>query len=271
MKKLWQIVIAACLSWHTAAASSDLNTLNRGLSLMGNSQLADDSVLLVQSDREYEDVVYLKNGSIIRGMVIDHIPMQQLKIQTKDGSIFVYRSDEIDRIAKEEVVYGESSRPRTSPYEGSRRPDLRIPAVGFLLSFLLLPGAGQYYNGAVMPFQHIKGAAFTVASIAGFALVLSATFNALDCYYSNCNSAVALSGAGLGLMLGSRLWSSIDALVVGRRINNRYYEVDDISSRYQDRYGRGGKLTLLPLLQPVATAGARESSPALGLQVAYTF
>ena len=35
---------------------------------------------------QYEDVVYLKNGSIIRGMIVEQIPNQTLKIKTVDKS-----------------------------------------------------------------------------------------------------------------------------------------------------------------------------------------
>ena len=37
-----------------------------------------------------EDVVYLKNGSIIRGLVLETIPNQTVKIQTVDRNIFVF-------------------------------------------------------------------------------------------------------------------------------------------------------------------------------------
>lgn len=50
------------------------------------------------------DVVYLKNGSIIRGSIIEQIPNDQLKIQTKDGSIFVYKMGEISKITKERAL-----------------------------------------------------------------------------------------------------------------------------------------------------------------------
>ncbi|MCX7985258.1 MAG: hypothetical protein N3A63_10200 [Bacteroidetes bacterium] len=50
-----------------------------------------------------KDVVYLKNGSIVKGTIIEMIPNQSIKIQTGDGSIFVYSMAEIDRITKEEV------------------------------------------------------------------------------------------------------------------------------------------------------------------------
>ena len=51
-----------------------------------------------------QDVVYLKNGSIIRGDIIEQIPNQSLKIETYDRSVFVYKFEEIEKITKEEVA-----------------------------------------------------------------------------------------------------------------------------------------------------------------------
>lgn len=48
-----------------------------------------------------KDVVYLKNGSVIKGNVLEIIPEQSIKIQTYDGSIFVYRMDEVDHMQQE--------------------------------------------------------------------------------------------------------------------------------------------------------------------------
>lgn len=47
------------------------------------------------------DVIYLKNGSVIKGTVIELVPDKQVKIRMADGSLFVYRMDEVDRIEKE--------------------------------------------------------------------------------------------------------------------------------------------------------------------------
>jgi hypothetical protein len=50
--------------------------------------------------QEYEDVIYLKDGSEIHGMIIEQKPNEYIKI--KSGSnIFVYQMDEIDKITKE--------------------------------------------------------------------------------------------------------------------------------------------------------------------------
>ena len=43
------------------------------------------------SQNNFEEVVYLKNGSIVRGTIIEQIPNQTLKLQTKEGNIFVYK------------------------------------------------------------------------------------------------------------------------------------------------------------------------------------
>ena len=48
-----------------------------------------------------QEVVYLKNGSIIKGSIIEQIPNESLKIQTADGSIFFYKVAEIEKITKE--------------------------------------------------------------------------------------------------------------------------------------------------------------------------
>ena len=58
----------------------------------------------IQAQSNYQDVVYLKNGSVIRGMIIEQIPNQSLKIQTADGSLFVYTFEEVEKITKEAPV-----------------------------------------------------------------------------------------------------------------------------------------------------------------------
>ena len=49
----------------------------------------------------YQDVVYLKSGSIIRGVIIEQVPNKSIKIETAGRSVFVYQMDEIERIIKE--------------------------------------------------------------------------------------------------------------------------------------------------------------------------
>ncbi len=48
-----------------------------------------------------QSIIYLKNGSVIRGSVIEQIPDKSVKIQTSDKSIFVYEINEVEKITKE--------------------------------------------------------------------------------------------------------------------------------------------------------------------------
>ena len=62
------------------------------------------SILLIITNLfslESQDVVYLKNGAVIRGEIIEQVPGESLKIQTRDGSIFVYKMEEVSKISKE--------------------------------------------------------------------------------------------------------------------------------------------------------------------------
>ena len=54
--------------------------------------------LMAQSTIE---TVYLKNGGLVKGEIIEQVPGQSLKVKTKDGNIFVYQMDEVERITKE--------------------------------------------------------------------------------------------------------------------------------------------------------------------------
>lgn len=54
------------------------------------------------AQNSYTEVVYLKNGSIIRGVVVEQVPNVSLKIKTADGSIFAYPMADVVKITKEE-------------------------------------------------------------------------------------------------------------------------------------------------------------------------
>jgi len=57
----------------------------------------------------YQDVVYLKNGSIIRGVIIEQVINKSIKIETADKSVFFYQMDEIEKITKESPVQSKTA------------------------------------------------------------------------------------------------------------------------------------------------------------------
>ena len=60
--------------------------------------LVENLTIFGQSSQE---VVFLKNGSIVRGEITEQIPNESLKIQTADGNIFVFNMEEVEKITKE--------------------------------------------------------------------------------------------------------------------------------------------------------------------------
>jgi hypothetical protein len=56
------------------------------------------------SAQKTKDVLYLKNGSIIYGKLLE-IANEQYKMQTSEGSIFIYKSEEVEKFAKESPFF----------------------------------------------------------------------------------------------------------------------------------------------------------------------
>ena len=54
-----------------------------------------------KENSDFVDVLYLKDGSVLRGMIVEQTPGVSIKIQTKDGNVFVYKMDEVDKMTKE--------------------------------------------------------------------------------------------------------------------------------------------------------------------------
>ena len=51
--------------------------------------------------QQYQDVVYLKNGSVVRGMILEQIPGKTIKIATDNGSQFIFTLQEVEKMTKE--------------------------------------------------------------------------------------------------------------------------------------------------------------------------
>ncbi|MBO5720562.1 MAG: hypothetical protein J6R61_03420 [Bacteroidales bacterium] len=91
----------------------------------------------VAAAQNYQEVVYLKNGSVIRGVIIEQIPNQSVKIQTSDGNIFVYQISEVEKITKEQAMaptrqrytnnYVPRERVARAPKERAYRQDAFLP------------------------------------------------------------------------------------------------------------------------------------------------
>ena len=155
--------------------------------------------------QELDDVVYLKNGGIVRGTVIEQIPDKSLKIARFDGKVFRYKMNEIDKISKETVIGTRTAAKKKNP----------MVALG--LSFPII-GAGQFYNG-----QYIKGVIQLGAAVVGLGFTLSASGDNEDRPDGNLDVDEDdwMSVPGYLLLLGGAIWSLIDAPMSANKINQQ--------------------------------------------------
>lgn len=169
----------------------------------------------LKAQQGYEDVVYLKSGSIIKGVLIEQIPNQSVKIQSKDGSVFVYNVAEIEKITKEQVVKND-----LTVNQSIQNPVYRNPTTAFLWSFIL-PGAGQFYNGQYgkgLLMLGIDAAALGAVALFGTSSNYYSDYYGYEYYYSEINSFYYI---GLGIVAVNTLWSMFDAARSANKLNTK--------------------------------------------------
>ncbi len=57
-------------------------------------------LILPASGQKFKDAIYLKNGSIIYGKLLE-VSADKYKIQGSDGSVFIFQSDEVEKYTRE--------------------------------------------------------------------------------------------------------------------------------------------------------------------------
>ena len=169
------------------------------------------STLTLIAEQAMQDVVYLKDGSIIRGKIIEKIPDVSLKIQTRDCSVFFYNMDKVLKITKEPIIVKDQSKVIKK----------KSPSLAFMLSFIF-PGIGQYYNGDAE-----KGLLQELLFLGGWTLTATAGFNTYALENGRYHTDTTVwCWVGLGIAYGSVIWSWIDAPLSAIKINKeneQYY------------------------------------------------
>lgn len=125
---------------------------------------------LCMSAENLQEVLYLKNGSIIRGTILELVPEKSVKIQTGDGSIFVYQMSEVEKITKGKP-YPTYNSTEEEPYGYEKAPRYR----GFA-NFTMAFGSGDYSYNRIM-FSTTHGAQITPEIFAGVGIGLMDWFD----------------------------------------------------------------------------------------------
>lgn len=171
----------------------------------------------VNAQQQEEDVVYLKDGSVLRGTIIEDVIGESLRIRTRDGNVFRIAYDRIDRRTRENAVV--SAPVQTTPTTNQPRAQIttgrKNPGVAFILSFLLV-GAGQGYNG-----QWGKALLMAGGAATSFAIAKGGMDKCDPDYYSEEEEDCSQVALGVVGVLGFAIWSWIDAPVSASAINTR--------------------------------------------------
>lgn len=68
------------------------------------------NVVFAQGKNKTNDVVYLTNGSIIRGEILENSTNERTFIQTTDGSVMVYEANEVHKTSKSTITKSQKKR-----------------------------------------------------------------------------------------------------------------------------------------------------------------
>jgi hypothetical protein len=128
------------------------------------------------------DTVYLKDGTAIRGTIVESVPNEWVRIRTPDGTVYVCAMEDVLRLTTDGVDVTKPTRskptgPRLSPTEAT----LTSLGAGLLL---LVDGGGQFVNG-----EKLKAVGFATVSVVAWSMISKG----LD----TDDDALTAAGAGL--------------------------------------------------------------------------
>lgn len=120
------------------------------------------------------DTVYLKDGSIIKGEIIEtnyttDLRIETIKVRIAGGSILAFTGDQIQKIQTGQKEPPMQTPPSLKPQSSKSKQITRYksPGVACILSLILFPGIGQFYNE-----QPGKGVAFLTAGLIGAVMLI---------------------------------------------------------------------------------------------------
>jgi hypothetical protein len=220
------------------------------------------------------DVVYLKDGSVIKGTIIENVEGAGLKIKTDGGNVLAFDISEIQRVGKERTSYsytrypdGYSQRYSYNSYSGFYPGyQYRSPGLAWLCS-ALVPGLGQ----AAVNGEWGKGIGMCLGTYGLWGLAAICADGPVVCYDDDCG----VSGgyytdnrpglATLCAIAGTAIyiWSMIDAPVTSIRLNSM-------------NMWNGCCLNVTPEIQMNSMPGSAQSAlsastPTAGLKLGLTF
>lgn len=173
--------------------------------------------------QENIDVIYLKNGDIVKGIIIENAPNDYVKIQLQGGSIFTYKYSDIQKFTTE---FRSQEKPKTTGSDANKmmlyETGKKNPTLAVLLS-CLLSSTGHAYAG-----NWGRGLLFTGGRVGCAIFAMTAGIEEKTEYYGYYyeETTVEITGAyyiGMGGVMIISIWEMIDAASEAKRYNMKLH------------------------------------------------
>ncbi|GEM_PF-1907671 len=192
--------------------------------------------------QERIDVIYLKNGDVLKGIIVENVPNVHVRIELQGGSVLTVKYADIAKFTKENPAKPAPQAqpaPQLQPPPGDAlvQPDMqkmmayeqekKSSGTAIVLS-LVVSSAGHAYAG-----NWPRGLLFTAGRVAGVVLALTAGTStnyvyspgyywASYGYYTS--ETTTWFYVGIGAAVGFAVWEAIDAGGEADRYNEKLYE-----------------------------------------------
>ena len=182
--------------------------------------------------QERIDVVHLKNGDIVKGVIVENIPNDCVKIELQGGSILIYKYVEIDRLTRElssTIMYRQQQTRPEPQYNADAQKMMmynsqkKDPATAVVLS-CLLTSTGHAYAG-----NWGRGVKFTMGRLLCFLFAVTAGIEIEDAGDATEVSTGVNGMYTLGMfgVFVTSLWEIADArmevIKYNQALHNRIY------------------------------------------------
>ena len=217
--------------------------------------VASTCIATAQNYKEYDDVIYGTDGSVVRGTIIEQVPGVSYKIATEGGNIFVFDALKIEKITKEPPIANPYKESGVRYDEYGQELDKKSPFFSAVGS-ACIPGLGQMINGQMRKGLLIMGGHY--ACLAAFYASTYFADNGLmggDSTPWEITSLACLAG-----YLGTWFYSFIDAPLYASKWN----EANGFA------VGDGKWLRVAPSVG-VSSTVATGTAPTFGLGATLTF
>jgi hypothetical protein len=213
-------------------------------------------LLLVQA-QERIDVVYLKNGDILKGTIIENTPKKRVRIELQGGSVFTVKYSDILKLTKESATPEKVNPEKTAPEKvalpqgPTAQPKEVIKTPGQLDTPQMLAfEKGKKSKGAAVALSILvtstghayvgnwgRGLIFSAGRIGGAVLALTAGFETKYGYYSSYDpyadtwlyeypsstETTPFFYIGIGVSVACAIWEAIDVAGQVDKYNENLY------------------------------------------------